>query len=342
MSSIRAPRKRYSGKRQRKRRKPSGRRHFKKAAPKTGLQQADSLVPVPKETIDNESEESQREAVWQASYQAGYEKGYREGSYAGGEQIIDHLLPPTVIYPEISLRQIIAAGVSLYQEHAVPLMAAEQVKDAILHAMDEHQPLSIVRLGDGELLTLAQEVVMSVDAVRREGKFLEYAGVKVPDLEIRDRLAEAVARADIVGIPRTRMPNYQLLVAPVFQSYGITFGERQWTDSLINYSLYQSGCLAPILQNRRVLLIGNMAEPLSAVLAQHGIQIAGIIAPVNGARDAARVVQHARLYDFDIAIVSAGIAAVIITEELARITGKVAVDFGHLANALVKGEAAIR
>lgn len=289
------------------------------------------------ETEGNQSEISQL-----ASFQAGYEKGYQEGKYAGGEEILDQLLPPNLMFPHLSLQQIIAAGVSMYQEHAIPLMVVEQVRDAIIHAMEEKQPLSLVRLGDGELLTLAQEVVLPVDTVRREGKFLEYAGVKVPDLDIRNRLAAAVTRANIVGIPRTRMPNYQLLVAPVFGAYGISFGERQWTDSLINYSLCQAGCLFSILANRRVLIIGNMAEPLAAVLAQHGILIAGLVAPVNGARDAARVAQLASQYDFDIALVSAGIAAVLITEELARVTGKVAVDFGHLANAIVKGEAVVR
>ncbi|SFD66951.1 hypothetical protein SAMN05216378_0916 [Paenibacillus catalpae] len=340
--SIRAPRKRLTGKRQRKRKKPySRKRRSIKVAPNSDIQPIESQPGTTESVIDIEADGRQTEASQQASFLVGYEKGYQEGKYAGGEEIIDQLLPPNILFPDHSLQQIIAAGISMYREQAVPLMVVEQVRDAILQAMDEHKPLSIIRLGDGELLTLAQEIVMPVDSVGREGKFLEYAGVKVPDLDIRNRLAEAVTRADIVGIPRTRKPNYQLLVAPVFQAYGISFGERQWTDSLINYSLCQAGCLISILQNRRVLIIGNMAEPLSAVLAQHGIQIAGFIAPVNGARDAARVVQLARHYDFDIALVSAGIAAVLITEELARITGKVAVDFGHLANALVKGEAAI-
>ncbi|MCM3626013.1 GT-D fold domain-containing glycosyltransferase [Paenibacillus glycanilyticus] len=342
--SIRAPRKRQNGKRQRKRKSPFIRkRHSRKAVPQSRLPKMEHQATPTEAAVDKEADGGQAaEASYQASYQAAYEKGYQEGKYAGGEEIIDQLLPPNLIFPDISLKQVIATGVSMYREQAVPLLIAEQVRDAILLAMNERKPLSIVRLGDGELLTLAQEVVMPVDAVRREGKFLEYAGVKVPDLDIRNRLAEAITRADIVGLPRTRMPNYQLLVAPVFQAYGISFKERQWTDSLINYSLCQAGCLLSILQNRRVLIIGNMAEPLSAVLAQHGILIAGIIAPVNGARDAARVVQLAKHYDFDIALVSAGIGAVLITEELARITGKVAIDFGHLANAIVKGEATIQ
>ncbi|WP_317978669.1 GT-D fold domain-containing protein [Paenibacillus glycanilyticus] len=335
---LRTPRKKGKP---RKRKKPISRKRRSIHTSPAFIRNPEELVEAkPLEAVfDAESEGSKAETEQHAGYMEGYEKGYQEGRYAGGEEIIDQLLPPNIIFPDLSLKQIIATGISMHMEQAIPLMLPEQVRDAILHAMEEKQPLSIVRLGDGELLTMAQEIVMPVDQVRREGKFLEYAGVKVPDLEIRNRLVEAVTGADIVGIPRTRMPNYQLLVSPVFQAYGLLLREKQWTDSLINYSLCTAGCLLPILQNRRVLLIGNMAEPLSTVLAQRGISIAGVVAPVNGARDAARIVAAARLYDFDLALVSAGIAAVLITEELARVTGKVAVDFGHLANALIKGEA---
>ncbi len=330
--------------RPRKRKKPTRRkRRTIHALPKFNGTPAElGATTPPSDTAQQaEAEGNKTESNLQASCLEDYEKGYREGKYAGGEELVDQLLPPNMIFPELSLKQIIATGLSMHTEHAIPLLLPEQVSDAILHAMEKKQPLSVVRLGDGELLTMAQEIVMPVDQVRREGKFLEYAGVSVPDLEIRNQLAEAVIRADIVGIPRTRMPNYQLLVSPVFKAYGLSFRERQWTDSLINYSLCTAGCLLPILQNRRVLLIGNLAEQLAAVLARHGIHIAGIVAPVNGARDAARVTALARQYDFDIALVSAGIAAVLITEELARLTGNVAIDFGHLANALIKGDASL-
>lgn len=344
---IRMSRKRQMASRLRKPKKRSGKkRRSKKSVP---------LLPAPVIPIEEapvtpdfvnfvkviETDQKQLDSSHDKGFQAGYSKGYQEGKYAGGDAFIDQMLPPDQMLPEVTVEQIIAAGVTIYRDHSVPLLTVEQVGDRIIQALDAKQPLSIVRLGDGELLTLAQEIVMPIDTVRREGRFLEYAGVKVPDLDIRNRLAEAVLKADIVGIPRTRMPNYQPLVAPVFQAYNIPFADRQWTDSLVNYGLCQAGYLMRILQSRRVLVIGNMAEPLSAVLAGSGIAIAGVITPVNGARDAARIVELAKHYDFDIALVSAGIAAVLIAEELARLTGKVAIDFGHMANAIVKGESPI-
>ncbi len=52
----------------------------------------------------------------------------------------------------------------------------------IVYALDNRQPLSLIRLGDGELLTMAQESVHDIDYVRRAGVFLPYAGVNIPDL----------------------------------------------------------------------------------------------------------------------------------------------------------------
>ncbi|MNY80097.1 hypothetical protein D3C86_2210020 [compost metagenome] len=42
--------------------------------------------------------------------------------------------------------------------------------------------------------------------------------------------------------------------------------------------------------------------------------------------------------NFDIALISAGISAVILVQQVATQMGKVAIDFGHLADSMLKGE----
>lgn len=54
-----------------------------------------------------------------------------------------------------------------------------------------------------------------------------------------------------------------------------------------------------------------------------------------------RVISEAHSAAFDIALVSAGIAAVIIVQRIASELGKVAVDFGHLADSLAAGKEAL-
>ncbi|MUT68740.1 GT-D fold domain-containing glycosyltransferase [Paenibacillus sp. NEAU-GSW1] len=273
------------------------------------------------------------------SYQSGYKKGIADGRYGGGEAIVDRIMPAHCIMPDTQLEDIIAAGIAALSDRFVNIIPVEQVAERIAQSLEQRTPLSVVRLGDGELLAMAQETVMSVEDVRREGSFLSYAGIELPNLAVRDQLRDAVKRADIVGIPVLRQPNYQLLAGAVLAAHGIDIRSRPFTDSLVNYGLYKGGYLRRLLQGSSVLVIGNKADQLASTLTGYGIAVAGTVTPVNGVADAARVIQHAQRHTFDIALVSAGIAAVLIAEELARTTGKVAVDFGHLADSIIKGEA---
>ncbi|SFE15358.1 hypothetical protein SAMN04487969_101347 [Paenibacillus algorifonticola] len=276
---------------------------------------------------------------WESAERAGYDKGLKIGRYEGGDAIIDEQLPESHVLPDTSVAQVIAAGIAALGERIVHLLSAEQVAERLMEALEQHIPLSIVRLGDGELLTLAQEVVLPTEQVRQEGGFLEYAGVRVPDLAARDRLLAAVKRADIVGIPKLRQPNYQRLATAVFQAYGIDFRSKTLTDSLVNYRLYHEGHLARLTRGRRVLVVGNLAQPLADVLAASGVTVAGAVGQVQGVHDVERVMGIIRQHEFDLALVSAGIAAVLIADAIAAELGKVALDFGHMANSIVKGEA---
>lgn len=282
------------------------------------------------------------EEGWEAGHHQGYDEGFRNGKHEGGDAIVDRMLAAYQVLPETSMEEIVAAGIGALRPRILHLLTAEQVGERIVAALDSHARFSLVRLGDGELLTLAQETVMPIDRVRAEGGFLEYAGVKVPDLAARDRLAEAVKRASVIGIPKLRQPNFQPLAFAAFRAFGIDYRSLALTDSLVNYYLYHAGYLSRITQGRRVLVIGNKAAGLAEVLATNGVAIAGVIASVCGVGDVPRVLEAAACCKFDVALVSAGISAVLIAEHIATVMGKVAIDFGHLADAIEKGEAPFR
>ncbi|MGG4146088.1 GT-D fold domain-containing glycosyltransferase [Paenibacillus algorifonticola] len=289
-----------------------------------------------------EGEKTDHSHGWELAEKAGYEKGLKIGRYEGGDAIIDEQLPETHVLPDTSVAQVIASGIAALGERVVHLLTAEQVAGKLLEALEQRKPLSVVRLGDGELLTLAQESVLPTEQIRQEGGFLEYAGVKVPDIAARDRLLAAVKRADIVGIPKLRQPNYQRLATAVFQSYGIDFRSKVLTDSLVNYRLFQDGHLSRLMKGRRVLVVGNLAQPLAKVLAESGVVVAGAVEQVQGIHDVDRVMGEIRGQNFDLALVSAGIAAVILADAIAAEMGKAALDFGHMANSIIKGEAPIQ
>lgn len=270
------------------------------------------------------------------------EDEYRRGLYDGGEAHVDTMLTDLEFLPEHSIRDIIAAGVAALRPQMQHLLDTGHIAGRIREAMERQQPLSIVRLGDGELLTLAQDVVLSPERAAREGHFLSYAGVDLPDMDARDMLAQSIRQASIVGVPTKRMPNFQPLALAAFKAHGMDYRQMQLTASTINYSLYQAGQLASLLDGRRILLVGNTAPALGGLLADKGFQVIGVIAPVDGIHDTGRVLGRIRENsDFEIALVSAGIAAVVLCQRIATELGKVALDFGHLSNALLKGEAAL-
>lgn len=277
----------------------------------------------------------------QRAWNQSSENDYLTGVYHGGEAVVDSILPELDILPDFNARQIIEVGVEQLRPQFHKVLSASEVAEKMMNALDAHSPLSVIRLGDGELLTLAQEVVMSGEQVRKEGHFLSYAGIQLPDLAARDQLMQAVRNADIIGIPKIRMPNFQPLAFSIFKAHGIDYRQLQLTLSTINYALQLEGFYPKILANRSVVVVGNKAPDLAQVLINSGVRVTGTIAPVEGMRDIERVMHEISAQEFDIALVAAGVPAVVIAQRITSKLGKVAIDFGHLADSIVKGESVL-
>jgi hypothetical protein len=265
---------------------------------------------------------------------ASIEEALERGRYEGGELLLEQAVPAGFALGDLTLQDVIAAGVDALRPRLLPLVDAAGVFHAFEAALAEGRPLSVVRLGDGELLALAHDKVYEAAVVRREAPFLAWAGMAVPDHAARERLAAAVRQASIVGVPLSRRRHYGPLLGPALAGSGIDIRALRLTESTINYSLYQTGLLQRLLQGRRVLVIGNAAPGLAARLAQAGFAVTGVIAPVRGFADIDRVIGEAAAArdGFDLALVAAGIPAVVIAVALAAEFGKAALDFGHLAD----------
>ncbi|WP_211746482.1 GT-D fold domain-containing glycosyltransferase [Paenibacillus sp. Marseille-Q4541] len=266
---------------------------------------------------------------------------HREAMYLGGEALVEKWMPEGKLLPHITCEELIQAGLTQYKSHMIQLAGTSEIRDVLRTALEERQPLSLVRLGDGELLSLAYETVMSPAEVHELGAFLPYAGVPVPDASVRRSLVHAIQSADYIGVPISRKPAFQLLMFPLFEYYSLSIRALKLTTSTINYSLYQSGYLLPLLEGRRVLLIGNKAESVAEELRRKGIQVTGTIYPVSGFQDIDRVLALSSLYEYDIGLVAAGVPAVIICQRIAAEYKKVAIDIGHVADEIVKDAAVL-
>jgi hypothetical protein len=267
-----------------------------------------------------------------------YVRGYADGRYEGGEQLLEQAAPPGLMLAGVDLRQVIALGVEALRPTLIPVVDAGTVWNEMEEAIQNGQPYSVVRLGDGELLALAHDLVLDTATIRREAPFVSYAGIELPDHAARSLLAEAVLRAHVVGVPTSRKPYYQPLLVPALSSHGIDIRSLRVTDSTINYTFYLEGLLTRLLQGRRILAIGNEAAGMAERLRGSGMIVAGVISPVKGFPDIDRVIGEASAAAFDIALVSAGIPAVVIASRISSELGKVALDFGHMADQIAKGQ----
>lgn len=310
----------------------------KKAKAQAGMDRGLKLKPSPADSSLVKGHGSKLQAD---ELQSAYQSGYQDGYFNGGEAIVGRLLPPHTLLPDVSLEHLVATGLGhLPGEYYLHLLPSSTVFEEIRAAIQARRPFSLVRLGDGELLTMAHGTVISEEEAVRRGPFLPYAGVKLPNVGLGLSLAEAVRRANLIGVPESRHPSFQGLLSPVCHHYGLDLRSFHLTSSTVNFALCQERLLYSLLLGSRVLVIGNHAERLGQVLGHAGITVSGKVLPVLGTDDVERTIDRAAAVDFDIALVSAGVAAVLICVQLAERFGKVALDFGHVADKLGSGELA--
>lgn len=268
----------------------------------------------------------------------GDEQEREEALFAAGEELFEKAMPYGVILPDIGLRDVIAAGVERLLPLGIRLMNTSEVYAELEAAIRDRAPYSVVRLGDGELMALAQDIVIPAEQTAAQATFLPYAGVTPPDIASRNLLATAIRQATIVGVPLSRRKQFQPLLYPVLRGHHLDVRTMRLTTSTINYGLYQEGLLQRLLQGKNLLLIGNASPALAELMQSRGYRVTGVIAPVRGMADIDRVVMEAGGVDFDLALVAAGIPAVVIASRIAAELGRAALDFGHLADGIIKRE----
>ncbi|MDM5225175.1 GT-D fold domain-containing glycosyltransferase [Cytobacillus sp. NJ13] len=259
-----------------------------------------------------------------------------EAYFSGGEKHVEELVGADYVLP-FSVEEILEAGVSSLSKKFIKLKTPKEVQEEIKQAMNKNKGYSLIRVGDGELLTLAHDLLVSTEDIKSIPRlnFLSYAGVNLPDHSIRDLLANNLLEADMVGIPFLRRPTFQQLFNKLAKHHNWPLDHMNLTRSVINYELHlETTLFQDLLSNQRILLIGNRMMEGETVLRNAGFNnIAGSI-PVENIYSVPQVLSEAQKYDFDVALVSAGIPANLICVELAK-CNKIAIDFGHLIDELI-------
>lgn len=266
-----------------------------------------------------------------------------EGLYYGGDKIVADRIK-TYEYVPFSIEEIIHTGLSKLKEKKVKLKNANDIAQEIRKALHDGSGYSVIRLGDGELIFLSHDVLYPTDSITNNPRFnfLSYAGVQLPNHGLRDQLTETLLEADALGMPIARYPTFQNLFTKLSKHYKWNLEKMNLVSSNIHYEILRyTTLLDELLKDYKVLLIGNrMAEGLEYFRELGYKNVVGNI-PVKGINSVQSVIEQAGQFDYDVALVSAGIPANLICVNLAK-RNKVAIDFGHAIDSLLSGDLSMK
>lgn len=232
-------------------------------------------------------------------------------------------------------------------------LKVDQVMAIIREAIEQKKHFSLLRVGDGENLILAQDSVMTIPEVlnrgwakaANEGK----KGVTLPNLNLRDEMVEALKKADLIGIPfweNDPIMADQIVKRPlteaVFKHFNIM--PTKICHTFVNRVLTQKKEFWSLLKGRRILLIGSWAGQVKPILemAPYGLNIATTYEFTKYDHMKQTLAKIIEIKDqFDIALVSCGVNAVVLAQKIAELTGKVALDFGKSLMFIVRKKAGL-
>lgn len=225
----------------------------------------------------------------------------------------------------------------------------QEVLDQLETALREQRPFSLVRVGDGENIVMSQESVWPMEQVLQERwavkANLGQKGLRLPNLKMRDEVAASLKRATIVGVlPRgdstIKAPDYlkRPLTDMIFAHYGIA--PKLTCHACVNRELVQVPRFWQMLAGKRVLLVTRELDELQAALVKEPYHLNIVSAlPFDNYDQMDETLHWIQTHqdDFDVALFSCGVNAVILAERTAALAGKVAIDFGKANNMILKG-----
>ncbi|SDJ53205.1 GT-D fold domain-containing protein [Salimicrobium halophilum] len=286
---------------------------------------------------------------------SGHEGIAVESMYRGGDSYIKDQLGEHGYLPH-HVRDVIKMGIKAMEKDIIPLHDQEHIAGEIRKALHEQKGYSVISLGDGEMVAMAHDLLLPVEELVKNPRFvypdllknspeghypLLRTGITIPNHNVRDLLTANVLKADTVGIPVARYPTYQTLFNQLAAHHNWPLKDMTLTTSAIGYRLNDTPIYHELLEGHKVLLIGNvMKQAEDYFKAQGYTQIVGSI-PVPGFDSYTAVLEKTKDYDFDVALVAGGVASNIISVELAD-QRKIAIDIGRLIDEWLSGQKTIQ
>lgn len=196
----------------------------------------------------------------------------------------------------------------------------------IRYAIENEEPFSLVRVGDGELYILAQESLFPLDYIRTNVPWASgygYCGVVLPDLEIKVRMVNAIKNATVVGLfegdPLSEAVWDSLGYKPVRNIYAFD-----------NVFLPMNRDFVQLVREFPPLLVGREAPRYKEYIeGQLNVTLPPTV-NLEDSRGIDQCIQEMLSIPHKWSLVSGGANAVIICSELAYKYKKVSFDAGHM------------
>lgn len=233
------------------------------------------------------------------------------------------------------------------------VLSSAELMDKILHALEYRIPCPVVSLGASESFVLAQDTVLSYRqfmthaearvANRGVKRGQQHRGIRFPNLQARNELAQALQSIDIIGCNLTIFDRHSgQLTERVMRYYNIapTYTYEAYIRRVIMFS--QKEKFEHMLRGKRILLICGYADEVAKALNEKlkkslDFTVAGAI-KIYEFEEIPRVKREIQALDFDLALLAAGLNAIILAAYIAEVKGKVAFDIGQGMESLITGE----
>ncbi len=216
------------------------------------------------------------------------------------------------------------------------LMSIDEVVEIIVNSVKTRTPLSLVRVGDGELTVMSQNICLSSEYLSNHiaWKTTDYCGVSLREdmldqYKTRDRLIESVKTADLVGVyPRG------IFTSKVFSA--IHFKPSRLFFIFSNLNLCTRKSFVDLIIESPPLLVGRLSEQFAGYIKETlGVQVPGYYTGQYGPNDIEKTIEFMASIPHDWSLVSSGVNADLIAPIMAKQYGKVCVDYGQGVNVLL-------
>ncbi|MFD0958295.1 GT-D fold domain-containing glycosyltransferase [Paenibacillus chungangensis] len=222
------------------------------------------------------------------------------------------------------------------------LLDKDEVIARIRAAIADKRPFALVRIGDGENFILSQDTVYTMDQVLHQLWVKEAnkgrKGVQLPNIDIRDRMVKAIKEADIVGVlahgDRTirAHPNHKrVLTNQIFNHFKLK--PEILCNAIVNREFIHYSSFWAMLheEGARLALVSRWAGGMKQRLISPPYHL-NVTCTLPFERFEMMEETLAQLEErkdtYDVVLCSCGVNAVVLSHQIAKRIGKVAIDFG--------------